>query len=117
MSIADTHGLLALPQTNLLSLTDNNSDCYRIFDLPPLQGLEPAFEVASQLGRIILVTRSGQTRRSDLRQCVDQLAQRGIEVVASVVLDVPADRLESAKVTFFPSNTKNYSIQGASVHA
>ena len=117
MSIADTHGLLALPQTNLLSLTDNNSDCYRIFDLPPLQGLEPAFEVASQLGRIILVTRSGQTRRSDLRQCVDQLAQRGIEVVASVVLDVPADRMESAKVTFFPSNTKNYSIQGASVHA
>ena len=117
MSIPDTHGLLALPQTNLLSLTDNNSDCYRIFDLPPLQGLEPAFEVASQLGRIILVTRSGQTRRSDLRQCVDQLAQRGIEVVASVVLDVPADRMESAKVTFFPSNTKNYSIQGASVHA
>ena len=117
MSIPDTHGLLALPQTNLLSLTDNNSDCYRIFDLPPLQGLEPAFEVASQLGRIILVTRSGQTRRTDLRQCVDQLAQRGIEVVASVVLDVPADRMESAKVTFFPSNTKNYSIQGASVHA
>lgn len=117
MGIPDTHGLLALPQTNLLSLTDNNSDCYRIFDLPPLQGLEPAFEVASQLGRIILVTRSGQTRRSDLRQCADQLAQRGIEVVASVVLDVPADRLESAKITFFPSNTKNYSIQGASVHA
>lgn len=116
-NIPDTRGLLELPQTNLLSLTDNGHlHRYRIFNLPPLQGLEPAYEVASRLRGVILVARSGHTRRSDLRQCTEQLAQRGIELTATVVLDVPADRLTSAKFSLFSSNTQKDSIQGVPAH-
>lgn len=116
--ISDSRGLLKLARTDLVSITNQaEPGSYRIFDLPPLEGLEPAFEMAGQLGQIILVTRSGQTRRTDLKRCIDQLAQRGIEVVASVVLDVPADRLESAKHSIFSVNRKEKSIHGVSAHA
>ena len=95
----------------------SRKDCYRIYDLPPLQGLEPAFELAGQIGRVIVVTRSGHTRRDDLKQCIEQLDKRGIQVVASVVLDVPVDRLESAGVSLQPSVAQENTLKGVSAHA
>jgi uncharacterized protein involved in exopolysaccharide biosynthesis/Mrp family chromosome partitioning ATPase len=116
--ISDSRGLLELARTDLVSISNQaEPGSYRIFDLPPLDGLEPAYEMAGQLGQIILVNRSGQTRRSDLKRCINQLAQRGIEVVASVVLDVPADRMESAKHSIISVDRKEKSIHGVSAHA
>lgn len=118
ISITDSEGLLALPRKDLLSLTGSSrTDHYRIYDLPPLQGLEPAIELASQIGRVIVVTRSGHTRRDDLKQCIEQLDKRGIEVIASVILDVTADRLESAGVSLESSGAQGNSLKGVSVHA
>lgn len=118
VSITDSEGLLALPRKDLLSLTGSSrTDRYRIYDLPPLQGLEPAFELAGQIGRVIVVTRSGHTRRDDLKQCIEQLDKRGIEVIASVILDVTADRLESAGVSLESSGAQGNSLKGVSVHA
>ena len=98
-SLEDDQGLLALGSTNLADLLKPlQGDRFTIVDLPPLAGLEVALEMASQLSHALLVVRSGSTRRDELKRCMAQLNKRGIDCIATILLDVPDERLEAAKL-------------------
>ena len=75
---------------------------YTIVDLPPLKDLEVALEMAGQLKHALVVVRSGETRRDELKKTMAQLNKRGIDCVATIVLDVPEERLEAAKLFSAP---------------
>ncbi len=76
-------------------------DRFTIVDLPPLSGLEVSLELAGQLDRALIVARSGKTRRDDLKHCAEILNKRGIDCVATVILDVPPERIEGAQIFSF----------------
>ncbi len=65
-----------------------------IYDLPALQGHETALEAASAIGNVVLVVRSGWSRRADTRQLVALLQQRHINILGTLVIDVPDHYLE-----------------------
>ena len=65
-----------------------------IYDLPALQGHETALEAASAIGNVVLVLRSGWSRRADTRQLVALLQQRHINILGTLVIDVPDHYLE-----------------------
>jgi len=67
-----------------------------VYDLPPILAHETVLEAASSLGNVILVARSGQTTRVQLREAVQLLEERGAKVRGILVSDVPADSLEGA---------------------
>lgn len=78
-----------------------------LFDLPPLSSLETSVEAAMAIGNLILVARSGQTSRSELRETTQMLAERGVTVHGVVLTDVPEELL-SGKPTFRSStNTRS----------
>ena len=56
------------------------------------------------IGNLILVARSGQTHRAELRETNQMLAERGVNVRGIVLTDVPEELL-SGKPTF-SSSTK-----------
>jgi Mrp family chromosome partitioning ATPase len=60
-----------------------------VYDLPPLSTLESVTEAASAIGNVILVARSGQTRRQDLKQAALRLRAREVEIRAVAVVEVP----------------------------
>lgn len=102
--VPDERGLLALGATDLDTVLSPISEKRHTFvDLPPLGGLEVTLELAAQLGGALLVVRSGHTRRDALKRCVAQLNKRGIVCVATILLDVPATRLESADLIALPN--------------
>jgi Mrp family chromosome partitioning ATPase len=108
-NLADEQGLLALGATDLSKfLKPFWGGRYTIVDLPPLDGLEVTLELAGQLDNVLLVVRSGTTRRDDLKRTVAQFNKRGINCVATIVLDVPDERLESAKLFSFPQLGGSY---------
>jgi len=105
----DDQGLIALGATDLSKfLQPFQRGRYTIVDLPPLDGLEVTLEMASQLENTLLVVRSGDTRRDDLKRTVAQLSKRGINCIATIVLDVPEERLESAELFSFPELNGSY---------
>ena len=109
--LVNEKGLLALGTTNLSKLLKPfKTGRYTIVDLPPLDGLEVSLELAGQLDNVLLVVRSGSTRRDDLKRTVAQFSKRGINCVATIVLDVPVERLESAKLFAFPKLDGIYKI-------
>ena len=65
-----------------------------IYDLPALQGHETALEAAAAIGNVVLVLRSGWSRRADTRQLVALLQQRHINILGTLVIDVPEHYLE-----------------------
>ena len=65
-----------------------------IYDLPALQGHETALEAASAIGNVVLVLRSGWSRRADTRQLVALLQQRHINILGTLVIDLPDHYLE-----------------------
>ena len=60
-----------------------------IYDLPALQGHETALEAAAAIGNVVLVLRSGWSRRADTRQLVELLQRRHINILGTWVIDVP----------------------------
>lgn len=116
--ITDTKALLELSRHNLLFLPElSSSDHHTIVDLPPLAGLEPSYEFAKQIGDVIVVTRSGHTRRDELKHCMDQLEKRGINVIASIILDVASSRLGATERRESLRQVRDNSAQGISAHA
>jgi succinoglycan biosynthesis transport protein ExoP len=65
-----------------------------IYDLPALQGHETALEAAAAIGNVVLVLRSGWSRRADTRQLVALLQQRHINILGTLVIDMPEHYLE-----------------------
>jgi Mrp family chromosome partitioning ATPase len=64
-----------------------------VFDLPPLSAQETVLEAAATIGNLVLVARSGQTRRDDLKEITAMLRERDIEVRLILLTDVPSDLL------------------------
>lgn len=105
----DDKGLIALGATDLTTLLKPyQRGRFTIVDLPPLEDLEVTFEMASQLDNVLLVVRSGETRRDELKKAVTQLDKRGVKCAATIVIDVPQERLESAKLFSFPRLKGSY---------
>lgn len=65
-----------------------------VYDLPALNGHETALEAAATIGNVILVLRSGWSRRSETRQLVDLLLKRRINILGTLVVDVPDHYLD-----------------------
>jgi uncharacterized protein involved in exopolysaccharide biosynthesis/Mrp family chromosome partitioning ATPase len=65
-----------------------------VYDLPALQGHETSLEVASAIGNVVLVLRSGWSRRAETRQLVELLNRRHINILGTLVVDVPEHYLE-----------------------
>ena len=65
-----------------------------VYDLPALQGHEMALEAAAAIGNTVLVLRSGWSRRADARQLVELLQKRHINILGTLVVDVPDHYLE-----------------------
>ena len=101
--LSDDSGLLELASRDLsrvmLPLQPAN---FTLVDIPPLKDLEVAMELTGQIGRALLVIRSGVSRRDEMRRCMAQLEKRGIECVGAILLDVPAERLETAPIIKLP---------------
>jgi len=70
-----------------------------IYDLPALDGHETALEAAAMIGNVVLVLRSGWSRRSETRQLVDLLQKRRINILGTLVVDVPDHYLEQRRST------------------
>jgi Mrp family chromosome partitioning ATPase len=75
-----------------------------VYDLPPIGTHETVLEAAASLGNVILVARSGQTTRVQLREAAQMLEDRGANVCGILVTDVRADLLEGAPL--FPAYRK-----------
>ena len=67
-----------------------------VYDLPPLLGHETALEAAAAIGNVVLVVRSGWSRRAETRKLVDLLQKRHINILGTLVTDVPEHYLEHA---------------------
>ena len=65
-----------------------------VYDLPALQGHEMALEAAATIGNVVLVLRSGWSNRADTRQLVELLQKRHINILGTLVVDVPEHYLE-----------------------
>lgn len=73
-----------------------HAGAHRLYDLPPLNALEPVSEAAGAIGDVLLVARSGRTRRAELRTASERLAARGVEVRAVIVTMLPPRLLTTA---------------------
>ena len=67
-----------------------------IYDLPALQGQETAIEAAAAIGNAILVLRSGWSKNDDIKQLITVLQARRINILGTLVVDVPDNYLEQA---------------------
>ncbi|WP_295454139.1 hypothetical protein [uncultured Thiodictyon sp.] len=76
-----------------------------VYDLPPIGAQETVLEAAASLGNLLLVARSGQTTRTQLREAVELLDERGAKVHGILVTDVPPELLED-KPLFPPKPDK-----------
>jgi tyrosine-protein kinase Etk/Wzc len=76
--------------------TLRQSGRHLVYDLPPIGTHETVLEAAAGLGSVILVARSGQTTRVQLRETVQLLGERGAKVCGILVTDVRPDALDGA---------------------
>ena len=81
--------------------TLRRSGRHLVYDLPPLESHETALEATVDLGNVMLVARSGQTTRGQLREAANLLADRGAKVCGVLVTDVRTDALDG--VPLFPA--------------
>lgn len=98
LSAGDYHndnGLLLLGSKGFRDLARrfDRERMHVLYDLPPLQAMESVAEAAAAVGNVMLVVRSGHTRRSDLKQVTATLTAREIEIRAIVVTMVPRELL------------------------
>jgi succinoglycan biosynthesis transport protein ExoP len=84
--------------------TLRQSGRHLVYDLPPIGTHETVLEAAASLGNVMLVARSGQTTRVQLREAAQLLEDRGAKVCGILVTDVRADLLEGAPL--FPAHRK-----------
>lgn len=101
--ISDDSGLLELAARDLSRvMLPLQPSRFTLVDIPPLKDLEVSMELAGQVGQALMVIRSGTSRRDEMRLCMAQLEKRGIECAGAILLDVPAERLETAPLIKLP---------------
>jgi uncharacterized protein involved in exopolysaccharide biosynthesis/Mrp family chromosome partitioning ATPase len=101
--VPDMKGLLSLGAndlSNLIAPLAKQRHC--LVDLPPVDDLEVTLELASQLDSVLLVARSGHTRRKAFKATMAQLEKRGITCAATVLLSVPKERMATASLVEWP---------------
>ena len=86
--------LLGSRQFRAILDTLRQSGRHLVYDLPPIGSQETVLEAAGSLGNVVLVARSGQTSRGQLRDTAQLLEDRGTKVRGILVTDVPTDLLE-----------------------
>jgi receptor protein-tyrosine kinase len=116
--ITDDRGLVALGATKLAELIKPfQQGRFTLVDLPPMDGLEVTLEMAGEMDNALLVVRSGHTRRDELKRAVAQMNKRGIQCAATIVLDVPEERLESAKLFSLPQFDRSFKFWRSTSYA
>jgi uncharacterized protein involved in exopolysaccharide biosynthesis/Mrp family chromosome partitioning ATPase len=97
------HNVVRLGNRQFRTILDilRQSGRHLVYDLPPIGTQETVIEAAASLDGVILVARSGQTTRFQLREVAQSLEDRGAKVRGIVVTDVPANMLEGAPL-FLP---------------
>ena len=100
---ADDRGLLLLGSRGFRDLARRlkREGEHVLYDLPPVNAMEAVIEAAANIGNVLLVARSGHTRRADLKAAAEALAARETEIRAVVVTAIPG-RLIAGKRTFQP---------------
>jgi tyrosine-protein kinase Etk/Wzc len=100
------HDLSQLGSRQFRSVLDTlrQSGRHLVYDLPPIGTHETVLEAAASLGSVVLVARSGQTTRDQLREAAQLLEDRGTKVCGILVTDVPTDVLEGSPL--FPVHGK-----------
>jgi uncharacterized protein involved in exopolysaccharide biosynthesis len=69
-----------------------------LYDLSPLQDIETIYECAVAIGNAMLVVRSGQSIRPDVKEMVERLQEQGVEIQAAVITDVPYELMQEKPV-------------------
>jgi receptor protein-tyrosine kinase len=77
-----------------------------LYDLPPLAAQETVVEAAGAIGNLVIVARSGHTRRDELKEVSEMLRARDIDVRVLLLTDVPVDILSGKPV--FESDRKKH---------
>jgi uncharacterized protein involved in exopolysaccharide biosynthesis len=97
----DDRGLLLLGSRGFKDLARRfkREGLHVLYDLPPVTAMESVIEAAAAVGNVLLVARSGHTRRADLKATTESLAARDIAVRAILVTGVP-ERLLAGKPIF-----------------
>jgi len=115
--ILDDSGLLELASRDLSRvMLPLQPASFTLVDIPPIKDLEVAMELTGQVGRALMVIRSGVSRRDEMRRCMAQLEKRGIECAGAVLLDVPAERLESAPIIKLPQFDQIFGSRRVTAH-
>jgi Mrp family chromosome partitioning ATPase len=92
--------LIALGSRQMRAIVRNLEQTGRriLYDLPPLTAQETVVEAAAAIGNIVIVARSGQTRRVELKEITEMLREREVDVHVVLLTDVPADFLSGKPV-------------------
>jgi Mrp family chromosome partitioning ATPase len=100
----DDRGLLLLGSRGFRDLARRfaREGQHVLYDLPPVYAMESVIEAAATIGNVLLVVRSGHTRRADLKVATQALTAREITIRAVLVTGIP-DRLIAGKRTFQPA--------------
>ena len=105
----DGHGdgsLIALGSRQMRAIVRSLEQTGRriLYDLPPLTAQETVVEAAAAIRNIVIVARSGQTGRDELKEITEMLREREVDVHVVLLVDVPADVLSGKPV--FKTNRK-----------
>jgi capsular polysaccharide biosynthesis protein/Mrp family chromosome partitioning ATPase len=74
---------------------------YTFYNLPPIKDEEAAFEALKNIGKAILVVRSGKSSKQDIDNFIIRMNHHGIEVVAAVIVDVPHELMSNGMIEPF----------------
>lgn len=99
----DDRGLLLLGSRGFRDLARRlrREGQHVLYDLPPINAMEAVIEAAAAVGNVLLVARSGHTRRADLKAAATALNAREIPIRAVIVTGIPR-HLIAGKHTFEP---------------
>ncbi|MDX8410688.1 MAG: AAA family ATPase [Mariprofundaceae bacterium] len=92
--------LIELGGKRVRQLTDklrSRADCV-LYDVPPSVKQETVFELVAAIGHAILVVRSGQSSKGDVKEMVECLTERGVEIHAFIIADVADDFMQGGLV-------------------
>lgn len=74
---------------------------YTFYNLPPIKDEEAAFEALKNIGKAILVVRSGKSSKRDIDNFIMRMKHHGIQVVAAVIVDVPLELMSNGMIEPF----------------